>query len=849
MRKVSIMLMVALATLCIAGSAFAAVLGTTHDISQAAGSPGTCSACHIPHKSPGAARLWPANMGTTASGAGVIGPLCAYCHHGSGGLAGVTIEASYAEQFVFPGETAGGLPHGLETNWATSSDGLNPAGGATLQDDIHTLSASAAFPYMDNADDEDVGANDIQCTTCHDVHTNTNRPFLRDTVENICLKCHMDRTADTNGSGGGSAAVFINWDFANQSGISNPGTHPVGPNVTNPTSARVKMITFSADWFQLLESGAARDFVPTDSSGIWNLGRHTSGSGTNGGVICISCHAVHGYDEDAAAQWISGTPQNNMLAQGNLLGVYQGQGSQPNGYAGQIYNGSGDNANFLCESCHHATAAQATWAADANQILTNDTANATYTGGFYPNPGATPYTHPIDDAPVMNDIVVDFSSTTHEWPAGGLNTIDAQGAQAASGAADADKPICESCHSPHIQRALAVSPGARGAGGTALTPPADLFDDAGPFLLRDDMTNICNGCHVAGGGTVANHHPTGTGYTGMGVNIVGDGIGRGAFGDGSPNGARTTQAGGDTSIGNGDATLSCNDCHNAGNASGGGAAHNWRGPLEGVMLDPDWDASSITCEKCHYLINGGITAGSPTNRGQAGSGDSTTDSGVAGNRIGESFFDETGTGTHYLGDTTLTDTVGGRYGALMTDNAAPGAGESHLICESCHDLRPSVNNGNNALLLVQFYEGIVESDNALCVGCHTKSPGGNVTHPLSGESVSTHDKIAGLDCLKFDDTTDIYASYPSKNAASGTPRSDGWVNCDSCHQTHNANTTSRTFILDAAELMVTAGDGTVSLRGGTPDTNHDGETHPSGYDHSTQQRPDYTLFCQQCHAY
>jgi len=869
MRKiVSILLFVALATVLTVGTVSAAITGSTHDMTVINTGLGTCSACHIPHKSAGP-RLWASSMGATTDDH-VVGSLCAACHSRAGGYAGVTVEASYAGSQVLPSITT--TAHRLVSNaytWSAGADELSAYVGV--------------LPYMAiggtgvDGDAEDAGGpNKIQCTTCHNVHDNTQRPFLRRSVRDLCVTCHKDRGGSAGDDGGGSGAdLTANW--AGNWGISNYGSHPVGPDVTTTSghgthATRAQTITFAQEWFQVFESGTARTgAVPTDASGIWNLGRHTAaatdsaviagssrpGSGIDGGVVCVSCHAVHGYQPDNTA---TTGAAGNLTPVGNLLGITQGVGPKAGmTYDGDIYDGNlADGANFLCEACHHISPASSTWAnaaawaAGTNISPRNFTPNgpdatSTYTGAFFPNPGMTSYSHPIDNAWIQNTLIV--TTFTTNWPYG-------QGQDAGTGV---DGILCESCHTPHAVRNIRRNAATRA--GTA----GDIKTDASSFLLRDDVDEICNGCH-GGSATVSKHHPVGN----MNKAVAVAGLGR--TGNGATKKPGSVAA--DGAVGNGDTLLSCGDCHNAGNQ--GQAAHNWDGQLSGIAVDPDWDADSESCEKCHYAIRDGsadITMLTPT---QISGQDWGTE---ANYQKGTATTDAVG--THFLGDVNsifgwsngLTQGGGAfnaaagvvwgsadfpnatglgssQFGSRLTagGDGSGGLGD-HLICESCHELEPTKNAGNGAgrkLLLASFAENTNEVDSFFCEGCHGHNPGmemqastGTVTHPLTGSTVSRTGTTPN--------TTTPWANGIAGNIGNGTYPAFGTVNCDSCHQVHDSATDSATFILDGADSTVgiNAGyDFLTNRGGGSLAANH--VQHPRGIG---ANGVNYDGFCQQCHPY
>jgi len=152
---------------------------------------------------------------------------------------------------------------------------------------------------------------------------------------------------------------------------------------------------------------------------------------------------------------------------------------------------------------------------------------------------------------------------------------------------------------------------------------------------------------------------------------------------------------------------------------------------------------------------------------------------------------------------TTTDWPGGGW-SRFDDN-----GTNQVVCESCHELESSKNVAGTALLLHKYVEGDTNDSSAgsgsfaseLCEGCHGTSPGGK-THPLTGDTVDSTGAL--LDNTSNDppaaNPPNGNATYPANNA----------MNCDSCHQPHDADTDSGTYIL---EDNVTSTGGAGDTRG------------------------------------
>jgi hypothetical protein len=204
-------------------------------------------------------------------------------------------------------------------------------------------------------------------------------------------------------------------------------------------------------------------------------------------------------------------------------------------------------------------------------------------------------------------------------------------------------------------------------------------------------------------------------------------------------------------------------------------------------------------------------------------------------------YQDTGDASHYLGDTNPAallyangNVPDGTAFNATTDNW-PGGGWSrfdsaggnvnHIVCESCHELQSSKNVPGTALLLHSYIEGDPSAGvgayaSELCEGCHGVNPGGK-SHPLTGDIVDGTG--APLDSTSNDPPA---ANPPSGNATYPAGTGADSMNCDSCHQPHDADTNSGTFILEDNITGTAVGN----TRGGAiPDL-------------------DYMTFCKDCHT-
>ncbi|PLX94165.1 MAG: cytochrome C [Desulfuromonas sp.] len=198
-------LVAAVAVSLLASPAFALIGHTKHDLSSGSGNTivGTsdeiCVYCHTPHgaASVADAPLWnrttPAvtSIYTSNSIDATItltevqasdAPLCLSCHDG----------ASMTAALNNTPNAGGGNPAAnigaVETNLGTDLSNDHPVGfvftTALVDSEIQTPSTAPV--------DFGSGSNEMWCSSCHDVHDDSNPPFLvmSNTGSDLCLDCH-----------------------------------------------------------------------------------------------------------------------------------------------------------------------------------------------------------------------------------------------------------------------------------------------------------------------------------------------------------------------------------------------------------------------------------------------------------------------------------------------------------------------------------------------------------------------------------------------------------------------------------------------------------------------------------
>jgi nitrate reductase cytochrome c-type subunit len=394
------------------------------------------------------------------------------------------------------------------------------------------------------------------------------------------------------------------------------------------------------------------------------------------------------------------------------------------------------------------------------------------------------------------------------------------------------RPICESCHTPH--------PAANNAGRASITV------STGTPILRDTNSNICSVCHT---GMLANHHPTGAGIMTARFNWA------------SGTGGNTLGAGSGTN-------LTCGDCHN------GNGAHNWAG-MSQVGLDNDWipanngrgagdvvggtnlpQYGNDSCKLCHIGPTGSLHASPTKSAGDAGAAVTHTWRSNAG-------YTDLGDGSHFIGD-NVTPMYGAGFFAGSAFNATTDVWDNttgttgsarggwsrwyntigSVGCQSCHELEPDKNMPSTALLLGWYFDGGTEAANSandpagFCQACHGQTPGGGTPHPMTGSTIgravtagrATTTLITGAGAY-------IGAGAPTQLGGTSTFGGVDMMNCDSCHQPHDAATAGGTYIYEGPAANVAATTAPVLNAQNNPGR---GSTATGLVD---------TNFCNQCHSY
>lgn len=216
MKKLVVVLVVVLVFIG-TGAALATIVNTKHDLSAVGvANNEVCVWCHTPHNSDTTqlAPLWSHEStavnaytiynsatldGTTSQPSGVT-KACLSCHDGTVAVGNIAY-----------GKYAGNLDPGAHDNATDYGANAVMSGGALLGTDLsndHPVSITyndasdtgLRTPINGKVTDNTItlqlygASNDmVECASCHNVHDNTNSPFLRasNSGSALCLVCHL----------------------------------------------------------------------------------------------------------------------------------------------------------------------------------------------------------------------------------------------------------------------------------------------------------------------------------------------------------------------------------------------------------------------------------------------------------------------------------------------------------------------------------------------------------------------------------------------------------------------------------------------------------------------------------
>ncbi len=422
----------------VGAAAVAGVEGTHHDM-RIYGLPpekSVCSYCHVPHGAATADRLF-VQEGNRVSELGRVGAFCYSCHDGT------VVPTALVEA---PDGTLGiealTRSHGLDIGRLSEvTGGLEGPVNVQMSGLVDPDPMTGGLPRR------------MECTACHDPHSDRYPPFLKAPLEELCQKCHSG--ADRAGAG--------RFTRVEDRGPANRA-HPVGMPVIFSGKERkrpelpVDEMVFNKVDPRLRVPGLAGAELG-DPTKHWATGGHLAGLGddpSTGRVMCSTCHSAH-------------SVKKNLL----VIEAYDpASGTDP-----------------LCAGCHGAP-------------------------GSPQNPGGTPYYHPVQaealppwETSTTPSRPLDIA-IPQEWPlaeSGGLLCATChrmhQGRPGTRCLRDNDQGkryICDVCHLPeedvsgenahHLTTSEDLSPFLQGRTLSWAAGPGE------PGDLSDGLT--CIDCHV-----------------------------------------------------------------------------------------------------------------------------------------------------------------------------------------------------------------------------------------------------------------------------------------------------------------------------------------------------------------
>lgn len=196
MKKLFVLLATLLIVLAFTSATFAGIAGTRHDLSTSTADNQLCVVCHTPHSGTTTtdAPLWnhalttqsftmysSSTLDATMPGDGPAGvsKLCLSCHDGVTGILDYGSNTGTSTMVGLPAIGLDDLTNDHPVSFVYDS-ALATADGSLF--DPEATPAVADLLYN----------GQVECASCHDVHDDTNSPFLRMSNANsaLCLTCH-----------------------------------------------------------------------------------------------------------------------------------------------------------------------------------------------------------------------------------------------------------------------------------------------------------------------------------------------------------------------------------------------------------------------------------------------------------------------------------------------------------------------------------------------------------------------------------------------------------------------------------------------------------------------------------
>ena len=467
-------LLCVIAAVMVAGGAtvaLAAVEGTHHDMGTYLGAAAGADACYACHGYK--------QGGTVIPLLGSIGNMCYLrCHLGTGGVSGGIPLANYYPEIGIWDNSAGA------NRLVTTSNGTAPYTGATTPDkytqghrfatanipgpDTQAMVAlNTAWPYT--------GGTTMECTSGHDVHSNTNAPFLRlplsDNTTRANAFCHKCHGAVTGGAArwvdmsttapNGAHPSEADWGVVSttRTTLNRLGRTIEFKDFPVPTAVNDNAVFRNFSYAGTALNSSTNHYNPGGKLG--NVGAAALNFGLGGNVGCYTCHATH---LPAAA----GMGQLTV-ARYKAAGTY--------------------TQSDMCVGCHGSSATQGR------------------------NPGVTGFWHPVD----RETRVVNFgtpSAAVYQVTTGSFNIVVDMTQGGATGVTDNGVTGLLSCMSCHGDARAANQDGVHnGPANTSILSPTKPNCNSCHNVAAVQMGTAPNSHHVYGGGAAR-----GTIYTGATMN-------------------------------------------------------------------------------------------------------------------------------------------------------------------------------------------------------------------------------------------------------------------------------------------------------------------------------------------
>lgn len=782
MRKLLVLLIAVFTVFPAVG--FAAVQGSMHDMDAYVGTDGNkggaCAYCHIPHGAAGQ-KLYKDSITASGNRWGqsdqIVSLICTTCHNATGGG---YIKAS--RQSV-----------------------------AMTNDNAHRDSVAALSAWGDNSTPASgvkvSSAGRLECTSCHDPHATTTRPFLTHTalggdLNANCVKCHVNRSNPLQSQGADRNSIA--WDNGTVSG--NASQHPTnlttGENMSGTAASETEgwVTTINTAFSGAPVTGDSASGFNTTDGGNWHSGgKYNNRAGTTTAVGCNTCHAVHGVEGGAGGATGTVTFFNDTAKGAGVVVL-------------AMANSQGDTTSGFCQGCHNA-------GTNGNGVVTN--------AGLK---------HPVNTA--SNAWRTAVSTTT--GPYKNLWTWGSDGTNAYL--------VCNTCHDVHY-----------GSDNTAI-----LRKKAGNPQIDNQvaanwgsMGEFCKECHNTSPGQVpafltGNHHPVSYDKNGNPLPLTfqqrGASLNNNAniFGEASGNTMHATAANtiwatrtrntpsglytfATTTVGGIAGTyMTCGTCH-FNNATGFNPASTGAHTLN---LALDTNTESEMCVDCH-----GFNPSQLVLKYMKATTNPLPDNAVMTHFVG-SIRTNGAAPSQNQGTPGYKRTTAWNGQTLLPIYSAEGS-NGEIICESCHSWKDGnttyTNTGarghDNSLSQNVVYGMLAPGGNAydvatwdayLCSGCHGQAPGGGSSHPTLPNSLAAAATAGILTNVDGQGTSGPFDVKQGKATLSSANR----PNCDSCHRPHNASAGTGALILEAGLTTPTSNKAEFRLaydnNGGTEWLNQEG---------------------------